>query len=215
MSKHLESALAKIQHATKKRATRDYREAVLTEDECSAIQAALRLSTSSSAASSFSMLESNCSPTWNSAINAAARRLKSKLSAEQSIVISLDVAREAIIRAIDDMNPLEAHSFTPEELRYLIACVDRDPRVLDSVASIRRKLEVLVAADPSPRPSPLGSSIPSGWTIQQTTEGLLVCAPDCDPGAATMTGPGGPLVNRLLYRLASDLVAAAPSYAPS
>lgn len=54
-----------------------------------------------------------------------------------------------------------------------------------------------------------GSAIPTGWIIERRDDGLAVIAPECDPGGLTMTGPAGPLPNRLLYRLAEDLLKAA------
>jgi len=53
------------------------------------------------------------------------------------------------------------------------------------------------------------AAVPAGWVIERRDDGLAVIAPNCDPGGVTMTGPAGPLPNRLLYRLAEAMLDAA------
>jgi hypothetical protein len=201
MSKHLESALAKIQHATKKRFTRDYREAVLTEDECRAIQSALDLA----------RLNSSSEP----------------LNAGAITTVIVDAVETYEYRGDDgDYTPNErerallldfAHGVAEEVERLLAAGPSARMAVCDfcgrnytpqSACCDRRRAYLAEFASPAATQaaSRTSDSIPPGWTIKQTTEGLLVSAPDCDPGGATMPGPGVSLVNRLLYRLASDLI---------
>lgn len=52
--------------------------------------------------------------------------------------------------------------------------------------------------------------MPRGWAISRVDDGLLVVAPDCDPGGLTVSPSSGPLASRLLYRLADDIVALSP-----
>lgn len=205
MSKHLESALAKIQHAIKKRFTRDYREANLTEDECRAIQSALDVAN----------LNASSAPSDAGVINTAI----------------IDAVETYEYRGDDgDYTPNErerallldfAHGVAEEVQRLLATGPTARMSLCDfcgrnytphSVCCEPRRAYLAEFAAPATAQaaSRTSDAIPPGWTIQHTKEGLLVCAPDCDPGAATMPGPGVSLINRLLYRLATDLVADAP-----